>query len=291
MLSTCCGGDRVLVGGVLFTAVGVGAAAGGWWMLLGLVLAAAFTAATVWFPPRRMPLADVVVLTALAVVLARTPVAYISGLPVVCGPALAILVACIVAAGVGFGVWTLRVCCAVLFLAAVAFVLVNVGVGAVASPGSDGSPGGGVLTGLLLVAVFFVADRQASRWVLLGRLGAAVAASLAVSWAALHQLGTVRLGLSPAPLRDALAAADASALDTVLTVVMALAVVAGLMTVFGRIHRARVHNGRPWPATLAAGVVAGAGAMVVPAVWALAAASAVTVAASVYGWLPGKTSG
>lgn len=278
----------MLVGGLLFSAVGMGAALGGWWMLLGLVLAAAFTAATVWFPPRRMPVADVVVLTALAAVLARTLARYVAVLPAIVAVVLGVGV---VVAGGELGVWSRRVVVGLLVASGVAFVLVSVGVRVVASPGSSGSVGGGLVAGLVLVAVFTDADRRAPRRVPLARIGVSAAASLAVSLAALHQLGSVRLGLSPAPLRDALAAADASALDTVLTVVAALAVVIGLISAFGGIQRLNVHNGPSWWTTVAAGAVAVAGAVVVPPVWAMAAASAVTVAASVYGWLPGKAAG
>ncbi|MCA1835502.1 MAG: hypothetical protein LC721_03860, partial [Actinobacteria bacterium] len=50
-----------------------------------------------------------------------------------------------------------------------------------------------------------------------------------VGYAALHQLGAPRLALSPAPLRDALAAADASGIDALLTVGAAVATVFALL--------------------------------------------------------------
>jgi basic amino acid/polyamine antiporter, APA family len=62
-------------------------------------------------------------------------------------------------------------------------------------------------------------------------IGAALLVYLAVAGAALHQLGSARLALSPVPLRDALIAADASGIDRILTVGAALATVLALLSV------------------------------------------------------------
>lgn len=61
---------------------------------------------------------------------------------------------------------------------------------------------------------------------------------LAVGYAALRQLGGPRLALSPAPLRDALAAADAAALDPILTLAAATAAVLALLGVLADLRRA-----------------------------------------------------
>jgi APA family basic amino acid/polyamine antiporter len=63
-----------------------------------------------------------------------------------------------------------------------------------------------------------------------------LAACLAVGAAALNQLGGARLALSPAPLRDALAAADASALDGVITAAAGIGTLAALLATLGGIR-------------------------------------------------------
>jgi hypothetical protein len=56
--------------------------------------------------------------------------------------------------------------------------------------------------------------------------------ALAVTVAALHQLGPVRLGLSPRPMLDVLAAADARPLTPLLMVVVVLATVPAALVTF-----------------------------------------------------------
>jgi len=67
-------------------------------------------------------------------------------------------------------------------------------------------------------------------------VGVALAVSLAVAIGVLWQLGGERLALSPAPLRDALAAADASDMDGVLAVGVTVACVFALRGVLGGIR-------------------------------------------------------
>lgn len=104
---------------------------------------------------------------------------------------------------------------------------------AVAPPA--GSPGLADLAGLpvatlLMFFAFLGFDRVPGRqrWF---TIGIALVIYLAVAGAALHQLGGTRLALSATPLRDALAAADASGIDTMLTVGAALATVLALLGV------------------------------------------------------------
>ncbi|MFD5828821.1 amino acid permease [Lentzea sp. NPDC060358] len=68
-------------------------------------------------------------------------------------------------------------------------------------------------------------------------IGLSFAVCLAVGAAVLRQLGSVRLALSPAPLRDTLVAADASVLVPLVQIAAAVAGVAALHFVLGSAHR------------------------------------------------------
>ncbi len=68
-------------------------------------------------------------------------------------------------------------------------------------------------------------------------IGLSLVVYLAVGGAVLRQLGSARLALSPAPLRDALAAADASALVPLVQIGAAVAGVAALHFVLASAHR------------------------------------------------------
>src|SRR2546430_1958965 len=114
-------------------------------------------------------------------------------------------------------------------------------------PGSDsaallvfklpGGPGADDLAGLpvatfILIFGFLGAERKLrTRNHRMITIGVALVIYLVVAGAALYQLGGARLALSPVPLRDALAAADASGIDRVLTVGAALATVLALFGV------------------------------------------------------------
>jgi APA family basic amino acid/polyamine antiporter len=99
------------------------------------------------------------------------------------------------------------------------------------------APGGNDPSGLpaataILVFGFLGTDRKlGTRRHRMIAIGVALVIYLAVAGAALYQLGGARLGLSPVPLRDALAAADASGIDAVVTVGAVLATVLALFGV------------------------------------------------------------
>jgi APA family basic amino acid/polyamine antiporter len=81
-------------------------------------------------------------------------------------------------------------------------------------PGADDLAGIAPATGVMLVAFLGVPTEARRPTVpLIGVLGV-----LAVGWATLHQLGPIRLALSPTPLWDALGAADATALNPLITI-------------------------------------------------------------------------
>jgi len=118
-------------------------------------------------------------------------------------------------------------------------------------PGS-GNPSGLPLATVFLVFAFLGTERRmGTRRHRLIAIGAALLVSFAVAAAALRQLGSARLALSPVPLRDALAAADASGLDRILTLGAALATVLTLLGVLAGLKA----DTNP-PLTAAAGAVA-----------------------------------
>ncbi|MFL6141244.1 MAG: hypothetical protein ACJ72N_05130 [Labedaea sp.] len=123
------------------------------------------------------------------------------------------------------------------------------------SPGTD-DPAGLPLATLLLFFAFLGFDRaagRARRSPLLLTIGVALAGYLAVAGAALRQLGGPRLAVSPAPLRDALAAADASGLTPLLTAGVLVASLFALLDVLAGLRR----DDRPLVLPLAAAGAAG----------------------------------
>jgi basic amino acid/polyamine antiporter, APA family len=105
-------------------------------------------------------------------------------------------------------------------------------------------------------------------------LGVVLAVSLAVAVGALRQLGAPRLALSPAPLRDALAAADAAPLTGLLTVGVVVACAFALFAALGWVRTALAARSRhAVPGTAVAGALSAAGAVLVDPVTALVAAA------------------
>jgi basic amino acid/polyamine antiporter, APA family len=124
------------------------------------------------------------------------------------------------------------------------------------APGLD-DPAGLPAATVILVFGFLGTERKPhTRRHRMIAIGVALVIYLAVAGAALHQLGSARLGLSPVPLRDALVAADASGIDAVLTVGAALAAVLALT---GLLTDLRADVGRSGVA--AGGVAAAVGAV------------------------------
>lgn len=104
----------------------------------------------------------------------------------------------------------------------------------------SGDIGSSDATGILAAAglLFFCfagVDRQSGRGArsAVAAVGIASLGVLLVMIVALRQLGGARLALSPVPLRDTLAAADASALDLVLTIGMAAGGILALYVLVG----------------------------------------------------------
>lgn len=187
---------------------------------------------------------------ALAVVLVGTVLA------VVGVPALVVRAAAVVVVGV-------------LLLVVVACFAIAPVAPAVAVP--DGGSGLGVLAaaGLMTVCAFTASVGTPVR-----RVPVLVIVSVltfAAALAAVHQLGAARLAISPAPLRAALAAADASALDPLLLAAVAIGCGFALCGVL----RGLAVPGIPRVRTIAvAGAVTALGSLSIPPTVALAVTAA-----------------
>ncbi|GDY30412.1 amino acid permease [Gandjariella thermophila] len=127
-------------------------------------------------------------------------------------------------------------------------------------------------------------ERRAARWpapvVLPVLLGVPLAGYLAVGFGAYHQLGGARLALSPVPLRDALAAADAAPLAPLVNLGVLLAATGVLPVVLAGARRAvaavaRAGDlpevvvrpgaaGTPWRASVLAGAAGAVAAVLLP---------------------------
>ncbi len=145
---------------------------------------------------------------------------------------------------------------------------------AVAVPsGTPGTPdAGGIPAATALMFFCFLGFHRAKRrWL---TIGVTLAVYLAVAGAALYQLGGPRLALSSAPLRDALAAADASGIDTVLAVGVAVATLLALLGVLGDLRGGK--RGRVL--TPLAGVAAAVGAVLLPVSTLIAVAAGLMLA-------------
>ncbi|MPZ83342.1 MAG: hypothetical protein GEV28_24290 [Actinophytocola sp.] len=145
---------------------------------------------------------------------------------------------------------------------------------AVAAPEGGSVPGVLAAAGLLSVCFFgtFFGTAPTGR----DRRGTVVVFAvvavgcLAVAAAALYQVGAPRLALSPAPLVDMLAAADASALEPLLTI--GVAVACGF-TLLGVLRGLRVSGILEVRLVAAAGAATAIGSLLVPPDTALAAAA------------------
>jgi hypothetical protein len=266
----------VRLGGGLLVALAAGAAGAGWWLPAGLVLAALVAAGAARVPEPGDALVGRVVVAvarpAEIVVYAIAFGAYV--FPQHRAPAAAAFV--VVVAGAGFAgvkipTFVARFAGGLLLAAGLVLVAVCVAVTPVSAVG--GGPRPLDFAGVLVAAVVAVPflrpagrERAGRRVLLLG----AVAVLVAV--AALHQLGAVRLGLSPTSLRDLLSAADADALQPLLT---AVAVVATVVPALAAGGEARARAGVPGLAGLAVAAVA---AFVLPVLPALLVAGPATVA-------------
>ncbi|MFD2396773.1 hypothetical protein ACFSVJ_07945 [Prauserella oleivorans] len=267
-------------------ALAVAASAAGWWAPAGIVLAAviAFLARPAADPDGTGPAApelggrrarllgglSAAVRLAAVVVAATTCAAYLApGHRAAVAVVVVVVVALADIAGVRLDAYWRRWVGGLLTAAAIAFVALCLGIAPRWStipwrhPGARGA-----------------ARRRRVRAVVRRPVGTAAgrgaALALAVTGAALYQLGALRLGLSPTSLRDVFAAADARAVEPALGAVVVLATVPAALVAFsgaraGLASRARVARAvvPAVVAALLAAVLSPLGALLVAAALAL----------------------
>ncbi|MGH3449535.1 MAG: hypothetical protein ACRDQW_02190 [Haloechinothrix sp.] len=299
----------MLLGAGLLTGMAVGAAAGGWWLLGGIVLAASLAASSVLTRPTEWPVLRAATLVALAAMLALSFAAYlVPEYPVPAAASLIVVVTGAVVVGAEVPVYGRRLLVGVLLLAAAGFVAICV---AIAPPGTGDAwfaypsgdlvlyqippwpasllpgPAGILSSAVVLFALFTVVDRRRPRRTLVLLIAAGAGVALTVAAAAFYQLGPFRLALSPTSLRDALAAADAAELTTMLDALVVLATVPAVLVVLAAGRDELLHGRRHWPRG-ACTVLAGASAALLVTVGspgvALLLASTLALGALLMGW-------
>lgn len=279
------------LGAGLVAALALAVSLAGWWTLAAIALAAVAAAlsARITTEPRH-PAARGLRIAArgsLVVVYATVFAAYlVPGEPRLGAAGFVVVVTVAHAAGLHVDRTWRRWITGVLLVAAAAFVAVCLAIPSVAAPATGVAwPGAGVVSA---AAVLFPLLAGPGRI----RLVTATAVALALAAAALYQLGPVRLGLSPTSLVDALAAADAVALQPLLKGVVVLATVAAA---FPALEATRDALGSRAPSRAASpwlcGAGAAAGAALLTPFWALVAAAALSLADVLAGLLRGRDRG
>jgi APA family basic amino acid/polyamine antiporter len=129
----------------------------------------------------------------------------------------------------------------------------------------------GLFPAALLLYLGFIGSPSVVRRERLAIVGVVLVVSLAVAIGALWQLGGERLALSTAPLRDALAAADAAGIDGLLAVGATVACVFALRGVLGDIRE--LAPAQPNHVVAFAAVVAALGALLFTPEYTIAGAS------------------
>jgi APA family basic amino acid/polyamine antiporter len=156
------------------------------------------------------------------------------------------------------------------------------------SHGDGGAPGDGDVPGAPAGAVVEGAEPdgdgvpvgvEAWRWGRFLVVGIVAVVVLAVVVAAVRQLGAARLAISPAPLRAALDAADAGAMQPLLLIAVVVACGFSLMAVLRGLPAAGVPHIR---VVVAAGVVTVVGVLVIPPTAALAGAAVLLLGDSAF---------
>jgi len=223
---------------------------------------------------------------AAAVALAGTVAVYLTPLA-----ALAVVVVAVVLAAVEVPPVVVRVAAvvvvAVLILVVVACLAIAPVAPAVAAP--DGASLPGVLGAAAMLAVCMFGATPAGdhgwRWGRFLIVGIVAVLVLAVVVAAVRQTGAARLAISPAPLRAALDAADATAMGTLLLI----AVVVGCGFALLAVLRGLPSGGLPHVRVVAAaGVVIAAGMLLIPATAALVGAAVLLLADAAFRVVTGR---
>ena len=269
-------GLAAMLGAGLLVGIAPAASASGAWLLAGLVLAGLVAVACgLSSSERTSPLAVLGRVAGASAIAGAFGRYLVPGQPILAAVGLIAVGTAAVACGFQPPRAVVRAAVVVVLAVLAAFVAACFAIApallAVELPADD--PAGLPAATAILVFGFLGTDRKlrAPRHRIIA-IGVALVIYLAVAGAALRQLGGTRLGLSPVPLRDALAAADASGIDAVLTVGATLATVLALVGVLTDL-RAEV---KPIGMALG-GVAAAAGAVLLTVPTAIVVAVALMV--------------
>jgi len=267
-------------GAGLFLGLAPASALAGWWLVAGMVLAAAVAVLFALSTPDETPGSAALSLGILGRIAATVAVAATFGVyvvpeqPEVGAVVLVVAVAAVVLLAPPLPPAVDRIAAVVVvvvlgIVAVACFTIAPVAAPVIPAPDVAGADEPlGLLPSAAVLFLCFVGGRTA------GRARPVVTAvvltvSVAVAIGALRQLGGERLALSPAPLRDALTAADAASIDGLLAVGVTVACVFALRACLTDI-RDIVPGGRsPVAAVGLAAAVAALGALVLESVHAL----------------------
>lgn len=277
-------GVAATLGTGIFLGLAPASALAGWWLVVGMVLAAA---AAVLFAlstsdqtpgPVALPL-GILGRIAAAVAVAATFGEYVVPERSEVGAAvLVVAVAAVVLLAPPLPVTVDRVAAVVVVAVLLVVAVACFTIAPVASPvvppadaaGADEPLG--LLPAAALLFVCFVGGRPAGK-TRPAVIGVVLVVGLAVAIGVLRQLGGQRLALSPAPLRDALTAADAASIDGLLAVGVTVACVFALRGALTDIRDIAPGGRSPVAAVGLAAAVAALGALVLDPVYALVGAA------------------
>jgi hypothetical protein len=265
----------VWLGAGLLIALATGSAAAGWWLPIGVALAGVLALCTAQreVPARAEPLADgarFAVQLAGVPLFATTFAAYlVPDHRALVAAGFVLVITAMDALGVSLPRLVRAWILGILLVAAAGLVALCLAVAP--ERGAGGGPG---VTGIFAAAavMFPLLNRRDEKpnWWLAG----SVVVALAVSAAALYQLGPIRLGLSGVPVRDLLAAVDGQVIEPLLAGVVVIATVPAAL---GSLSRARAGLPRQ-QASVAGGMVAAVGAALLSPTQALLLAAALALA-------------
>lgn len=251
-------GLAAMLGAGLLVGIAPAASASGAWLIAGLVAAALLAVASGPSTSDRMTPLELLGRSAAAAAIAGTLGRYlVPEYPARAGAVAIVLTVALTALGWPPPRLLIRVGVVVVLAVLGAFVAACLAIAPPPHPPGAGHPAGLPVATVILFFGFLGAERKVrSRRHRTIAILVALVIYLAVAGAALYQLGADRLGLSPVPLRDALAAADAAGLDRLLMVGV---VVATLLALFGVLTDIEAED-QPWqtvvgPVAMVLGVV------------------------------------
>jgi APA family basic amino acid/polyamine antiporter len=237
-----------MFGAGLFLGLAPASALAGWWLVPGLVLAGAAAVLFALSTPDSPPNRAAVVVGILGRIAAAAAAATAFGRYVVPGrpEAGAVILVFVVTAvallapplpGAVERVAALLVVGVLVLIAVACFTIAPVDL-PVAPPGDAAGADEplGLLPSAVLLFLCFCGAPTVVRRERVAVVGVVLAVSLAVAIGVLRQLGGERLALSPVPLRDALAAADAAGVDGLLAVGVTIATVFALRGVLADVR-------------------------------------------------------